>query len=309
MSSPKKSKSPSSRKSPGSPMSAPNTSALLLASNNPNYGSVAEFVVPSPMGTPEAVVVNSVDGPIVVEASSAASGAPNVMSLLRAPVEGLPGSYSQSNARQRRLAMWRAREPVRVNISPRARWSSSSEGRRRRTKRFPAARMRGLPRGPPGRGMIPMLPPPFQGRMRERGLTRRNIPAMYLPQYQEARDHIQRLLDDSAIYSSSSSFSSRSPSPATRYGHSSRSRSPRRLMVRINREGPATRYGVPRIAPPPAGPRRTLRRDRQFRFQDDDDDRRHRREWRKTKKQLKRMIGHRIPKGASSSSSSSSSSN
>jgi hypothetical protein len=95
---------------------------------------------------------------------------------------------------------------------------------------------------------------------------------------------------------------SRSQSPRSR---SSRSRSPRRLMFRINREGPATRYGVPRIAPPPAGRPRTLRRNRQFRFRDDGDDRRHNRELRKTRKRLERMMGRKIPKGSSSSSSSS----
>ena len=235
------------------------------------------------------------------------------MSLLRAPGEGPLGSYSQSNARQRRLAMWRGREPVRVNISPRARWSSSSEGRGRgkgrKTKRFPEARMRGWPRTPPGRGMIPMLPPPLQGRMRQRGLTRRNIPAMYMPQYQEARDSINQLFDESgdSSYSSRSSFSPGSSNSGTRYGYSPRPMNARRrLMVRINPEGPATRYGVPRIAPPPAGQRRTLRRDRQQRFRDDHAERRHRVEWRKTRKDLKRNFGIRIPKSPSSSSSSSS---
>lgn len=295
-------KSPGSRMSPSSPVSVPVSPQLL---------------VPSPMGTPEAVIVNGVDGPIVVEASSAASGSPNVMSLLRAPIEGPSGSYSQSNARQRRLAMWKAREPMRVNISPRARWSSSSEGRGkgRKTKRFPAARILGWPRTPPGRGMIPMLPPPLQGRMRKRDWTRRNIPPLYIQQYREDREgragregiagregmnlsptsptnvDVRRLIEDRGLWSSSSGSR-----------HSPRSRS-------SSRSSQASRYGVPRMALSPAGQRRTLRMDRQFRFRDDDDDRRHYREWRKTKKQLKRMIGHRVPKGASSSSSTSSSSN
>ncbi len=272
MPSSKKSKSPSSpgyRKSPVSPMSAPNTAALLLSSSNPN---MPEFVVPSPLARPEAVVVNSVDGPIVV--ASTASGAPNVANLLR------------------------VREPVRVNISPRARWSSSSEGRRRRrrTKKFPVARMRDRPPTPRATRIYPRLrrPPVVPARVRDWA----------------ARGY----MEDSSLWGDSSSFSSPSLSPATRYGHLSRSQSPssrssmspsfRRLMVRINREGPATRYGVPRIAPPPAGPRRTLRRNIKFRFRDDDDDRRHHREYRKTRKQLERIMGRKIPKGSSSSSSS-----
>ena len=297
-------KSAGSRKSSGSP-------ELLFGMSPSSPVSVPvspQLVVPSPMGTPEAVIVNGVDGPIVVEASSVASGTPNVMSLLRVPVEGPPGSYSQSNARQRRLAMWRAREPVRVNISPRARWSSRSEGRGRgkgrgkgiRTKRFPEARMRGWPRTPPGIGMIPMLPPPLQGPMRERDWTRRNIPAYYIQRYREDRAgregmnlspispssvDVRRLIKERGLWSSRS-----------RSRHSPRSRS-------------SSRHGVPMMTLSPAGQRRTLRMDKQFRFRDDDDDRRHHREWRKTKKQLKRMIGHKVPKGASSSSSTSSSSN
>ena len=273
--------------SPRSPMSAPNTAALLLSNSNQD---MPEFVVPSPLARPEAVVVNSVDGPIVV--ASTASGAPNVANLLR------------------------VREPVRVNISPRARWSSSSEGRgrRRRTKKFPVARMRDRPPTPMATKIYPRLrrPPVVPARVRDWAARDRDYWAardrdwarMNLSPISPSSADLRRYMEDSSLWGDSSSFSSPSLSPATRYGHLSRSPSPRRLMVRINREGPATRYGVPRIAPPPAGRPRTLRRNRQFRFQDDDD-RRHHREWRKTRKQLERMMGRKIPKGSSSSSSSS----
>ena len=72
-----------------------------------------EFEVKSPRGAHEAVIVESVTGPM----------APNIANLLRLPVEGPMDSYTNSEARKRRLEMWSSRNPVRVNISPRARWS------------------------------------------------------------------------------------------------------------------------------------------------------------------------------------------
>jgi hypothetical protein len=297
MSSSKKSSSKGSKgsMSPKSPMSAPNTSALLLSSLNQD---MPEFVVPSPMARPGSVVVESVEGPMVV---ASAAAAPNTANLLR------------------------FREPVRVNISPRARWSSSSEGRgrRRRTKKFPVARMRDRPPTPRATRIYPRLrrPPVVPARVRDWVARDRAWARMDLSPISPSSADIRRYMEDQSLWGDSSSFSSPPLSPATRYGHLSRSRSPRsrsprsrsprshrRLMVRINREGRATRYGVPRIAPPPAGRPRTLRRNRQLWFRDDNDDRRHRREWRKTRKQLKRKFGIRFPKGSSSSSSSSSAS-
>ena len=275
--------------SPRSPMSAPNTAALLLSSSNPD---IPELVVPSPMARPGSVVVESVEGPMVV---ASAAAAPNTANLLR------------------------IREPVRVNISPRARWSSSSEGRvRRRTKKFPVARMRDRPPTPRATRIYPRLrrPPVVPARVRDWVARDRAWGRMDLSPISPSSADLRRYMEDESLWGDSSSFSSPPLSPATRYGHMSRSRSPssrssmsppaRRLMVRINREGPATRYGVPRIAPPPAGRPRTLRRNRQFRFRDDGDDRRHHRELRKTRKRLERMMGRKIPKGSSSSSSSSS---
>jgi hypothetical protein len=245
------------------------------------------------MARPGSVLVESVEGPMVV---ASAAAAPNTANILR------------------------VREPVRVNISPRARWSSSSEGRgrRRRTKKFPVARMRDRPPTPCATRIYPRLrrPPVVPARVRD-WVARDRAYNRYMPRIIDlspispSSADIRRYMEDQSLWGDSSSFSSPPLSPATRYGHMSRSqspraRSPRRLMVRINREGPATRYGVPRIAPPPAGRPRTLRRNRQFRFRDDGDDRRHRRELRKTRKRLERMMGRKIPKGPSSSSSSSS---
>jgi hypothetical protein len=249
------------------------------------------------MARPGSVLVESVEGPMVV---ASAAAAPNTANILR------------------------VREPVRVNISPRARWSSSSEGRgrRRRTKKFPVARMRDRPPTPRATRIYPRLrrPPVVPARVRDwvardrahnRGMPR----IIDLSPISPSSADIRRYMEDQSLWGDSSSFSSPPLSPATRYGYMSRSRSPssrssmspspRRLMVRINREGRATRYGVPRIAPPPAGRPRTLRRNRPFRFRDDDD-RRHRRELRKTRKRLERMMGRKIPKVSSSSSSSSS---
>jgi hypothetical protein len=248
--------------SPRSPMSAPNTAALLLSSSNPD---MPEFVVPSPIARPGSVVVNSVDGPMVV---ASAAAAPNTANLLR------------------------FREPVRVNISPRARWSSSSEGRgrRRRTKKFPVARMRDRPPTPRATRIYPRLrrPPVVPARVRDWVARDRAWARMDLSPISPSSADIRRYMEDQSLWGDSSR---------------SRSHSPRRLMVRINREGP-TRRRVPMIALPP----RTLRRNRQLWFQDDDDDRRHHREWRKTKKQLKRKFGIIFPKGSSSSLSLSSSS-
>ena len=121
----------------------PSSKSSMSPSSAVSIPVLEEFVAqsPRPQVASEAVIVESVTGPI----------APNTANLLRDPVEGPMDSYTNSNARQQRLAMWRAREPVRVNISPRARWSSSSEGRRkgkRKTIRFPAAIMRDRPPTP-----------------------------------------------------------------------------------------------------------------------------------------------------------------
>ena len=204
-------------------------SSSMSPSSAVSVKDLDELVVQSPRGASEAVVVESVTGPI----------APNTANLLRDPVEGPMGSYTNSNARQQRLAMWRAREPVRVNISPRARWSSSSEGRRKKTIRFPAARMRD--RTPTPRAIVtyPRLRPPPVVPARERDWVRMNIPADNIQQYREEREGIdfspispssadlRRYMEDRSLWGDSSRSRSRS----------SRSRSPRRVMVRINSPG------------------------------------------------------------------------
>ena len=125
--------------SPSSPVSVP---------------GLEEVVVQSPRGASEAVIVESVTGP----------AAPNTANILRLPVEGPMGSYTNSEARKRRLEMWSSHKPVRVNISPRAKWSSSSEGRRKRgTRKFPKAIMRDRPPTPRAIVVYPRLrrPPAY----------------------------------------------------------------------------------------------------------------------------------------------------
>ena len=245
----------------------PSSKSSMSPSSAVSIPVLDKFVVqsPRPQVASEAVIVESVDGPI----------APNTANLLRDPVEGPMGSYTNSNARQQQLAMWRAREPVRVNISPRARWSSSSEGRRKKTIRFPAARMRD--RTPTPRAIVtyPRLRPPPVVPARERDWVRMNIPADNIQQYREEREGIdfspispssadlRRYMEDRSLWDDSSrsrsrssrsrssrsrssrSRSSRSRSSSSRRSsrsrssrsRSSRSRSPRRVMVRINPPG------------------------------------------------------------------------
>jgi len=124
---------------PSSKKSSSKKSSSMSPSSAVSVIDLDEFAVKSPRGAPEAVVVESVTGPM----------APNTANLLRLPVEGPMDSYTNSEARKRRLEMWSSRNPVRVNISPRARWSSSSEGRRKRgTRKFPVAIMRDRPPTP-----------------------------------------------------------------------------------------------------------------------------------------------------------------
>lgn len=295
-------------------------SSSMSPSSAVSVKDLDELVVQSPRGASEAVIVESVDGPMVV--------VPNTENLLRVPVEGPMDSYTNSNARQQRLAMWRAREPVRVNISPRARWSSSSEGRRKKTRKFRQARMRDRPPTPRATVTYPRLRRPPVVPARERDWVRRNIPAYYIQRYREGIEgregregmdlspispssaDLRRYMEDSALWGDSSS-SGPMHSPRTRSStsrRSSSSRSPRRPMVRINppRIGRVFMDKAPMIAPPPAGRPRT--RNRQHGFQGDDNHRRYHREWRKTRKELNRQFGIRIPKGSSSSSSTSSSS-
>lgn len=288
-------------------------SSSMSPSSAVSVKDLDELVVQSPRGASEAVIVESVDGPMVV--------VPNTENLLRVPVEGPMDSYTNSNARQQRLAMWRAREPVRVNISPRARWSSSSEGRRKKTRKFPAAIMRDRPPTPRAT-VVPA---------RERDWVRRNIPAYYSQRHREGIEGIEgmdlspispssadlrRYMEDRSLWGDSSRSRTRSSTSRRSSGsrrsssprRSSSSRSPRRPMVRINppRIGRVFMDKAPMIAPPPVGRPRT--RNRQHGFQGDDNHRRYHREWRKTRKELNRQFGIRIPKGSSSSSSTSSSS-
>lgn len=280
----------SSKKSPMSPSLAPRTAALLSWSSPP---------------TPESVHSNHSPLEEVIIESESVEGAPRSANLLRAPMEGPLDSYSKSNARLRRLGLWRARSPVRVNISPRARWSSSSE-RQRKTRRFPEARMNAWPRTLPMRGMVPLLPPhPGQAVI---NFPRRAFIPMNVAE--RAQGDAGLLGIEEMLARSRSSHGSqgtivrrrfRNPGSPRSRSSSSRRRG-RRLMVNIRpraRSVGATRRGIPRIAPPPKGERRTLRRN--MGFKDPEQDRQNRKKWKETRKML-RQSGYNLPSSSSSSS-------
>ena len=241
--------------SPSSPVSVP---------------GLEEVVVQSPRGASEAVIVESVTGP----------AAPNTANILRLPVEGPMGSYTNSEARKRRLEMWSSHKPVRVNISPRAKWSSSSEGRRKRgTRKFPKAIMRDRPPTPRAIVVYPRLrrPPVVPAHERDWGrilhFTNRSRSR---PRYRSRSNYSSSSRRSSSPVRSSSPERSSSPvrssgsrsasprrSPSFKRSSDSTwsptprrlswSRSPRRVMVRINppRIGHVFMDKVPIIAPPP----------------------------------------------------------
>ena len=293
--------------SPSSPVSVP---------------GLEEVVVQSPRGASEAVIVESVTGP----------AAPNTANILRLPVEGPMGSYTNSEARKRRLEMWSSHKPVRVNISPRAKWSSSSEGRRKRgTRKFPKAIMRDRPPTPRAIVVYPRLrrPPVVPAHERDWGrilhFTNRSRSR---PRYRSRSNYSSSSRRSSSPERSSSpvrSSGSRSASPRRSSGSRSASprrspsfkrssdstwsptprrlswsRSPRRVMVRINppRIGHVFMDKVPIIAPPP---KNTLEVEQHL-FRDKDNEKRQHKSWRKTKKTLSLDV----PTSSSPSSSSSS---
>ena len=282
--------------SPSSPVSVP---------------GLEEVVVQSPRGASEAVIVESVTGP----------AAPNTANILRLPVEGPMGSYTNSEARKRRLEMWSSHKPVRVNISPRAKWSSSSEGRRKRgTRKFPKAIMRDRPPTPRAIVVYPRLrrPPVVPAHERDWGrilhFTNRSRSR---PRYRSRSNYSSSSRRSSSPERSSSpvrSSGSRSASPrrSPSFKRSSDStwsptprrlswsRSPRRVMVRINppRIGHVFMDKVPIIAPPP---KNTLEVEQHL-FRDKDNEKRQHKSWRKTKKTLSLDV----PTSSSPSSSSSS---
>ena len=288
----------SSKKSPTSPHLAPRTAALLSWSSPP---------------TPESVHSNHSPEEEVIFESESVEGVPRSANLFRAPLEGPLDSYSKSNARARRIGLWRARSPMRVNISPRAQWSSSSERRRRGTKKFPAARMNPWPRTLPMRGMVPLLPPhPGQAIINVPRREFRPMNVVERAQGDAALLGIEEMLGRSrsspGVQATVIRRRFRNPgSPRSRSGSRSRSsssrRRDRRLMVNIRpraRSVGATRRGIPRIAPPPKGARRTLRRNMGFR--NPDQDRENRKHWKETRKML-RENGYNFPSSPSSSSS------
>ena len=299
MPSSKKSSSKSSI-SPSSPISVP---------------GLEEVVVQSPRGASEAVIVESVTG----------LAAPNTANILRIPAEGPMESYTNSEARKRRLEMWSSRKPVRVNISPRAKWSSSSEGRRKKTRKFPVAIMRDRPPTPRAIVVYPRLRRPpvvpvlerdwgrilhFTNRSRSRpryrsisnyssSSRRSSSPERSSSPVRSSRSRSSSPTRSSGSRSASprrSSSFKRSPSPR----RSPRSRSPRRVMVRINppRIGQVFMGKVPRIAPPP---KNTLEVEQHL-FRDKDNEKRQHKSWRRTKKTL--FLD--VPTSSSPSSSSSS---
>ena len=288
--------------SPSSPVSVP---------------GLEEVVVQSPRGASEAVIVESVTGP----------AAPNTANILRLPVEGPMGSYTNSEARKRRLEMWSSHKPVRVNISPRAKWSSSSEGRRKRgTRKFPKAIMRDRPPTPRAIVVYPRLrrPPVVPAHERDWGrilhFTNRSRSR---PRYRSRSNYSSSSRRSSSPVRSSSPERSSSPvrssgsrsasprrSPSFKRSSDSTwsptprrlswSRSPRRVMVRINppRIGHVFMDKVPIIAPPP---KNTLEVEQHL-FRDKDNEKRQHKSWRKTKKTLSLDV----PTSSSPSSSSSS---
>jgi len=264
---------------PSSKKSSSKKSSSMSPSSAVSVPVLEEVVVQSPRGASEAVVVESVTGPM----------APNTANLLRLPVEGPMDSYTNSNARKRRLEMWSSRNPVRVNISPRAKWSSSGEGRRKKTRKFPVAIMRDRPPTPRTIVTYPrLLRPPV-------------VPA-------DERDwrrllHFTNRSRSRSNYSSSSKRSSRSRSSRSRSSsprRSSGSRSPRRVMVRINpsRMGNVFIDKVPIIAPQS---KNTLEVEQHL-FRDKNREKEQHKDWRRTKKTLYLDV----PTSSSPSSSSSS---
>ena len=276
-------------------------SSSMSPSSAVSVKDLDELVVQSPRGASEAVIVESVDGPMVV--------VPNTENLLRVPVEGPMDSYTNSNARQQRLAMWRAREPVRVNISPRARWSSSSEGRRKRgTRKFPKAIMRDRPPTPRAIVTYPRLHRPPVVPALERDWSR----LLHFTNRSRSRSNYSSSSRRSSSPRRSSGSRSASPRRSPSFKRSSDStwsptprrlswsRSPRRVMVRINppRIGHVFMDKVPIIAPPP---KNTLEVEQHL-FRDKDNEKRQHKSWRKTKKTLYLDV----PTSSSPSSSSSS---